>query len=75
MNPLNISSRIRLALLRTAVRAAGYLISKAIAPALASALKAAPANARTGSAASGQEAGNVIDGEYRRIDPRHNNNW
>jgi hypothetical protein len=71
MNPLNLSSRIRLAVLRTTLRAAGYLLRKAIAPALASAPRPAAASSQT----SGPESGRVINGEYRRIDPRHNNNW
>jgi hypothetical protein len=75
MNPFNLSSRIRLALLRTAMRATGYLLRKAIAPVLASALKPAPADARTAGETRWPDSGRVINGEYRRIDPRHNNNW
>jgi hypothetical protein len=75
MNPFNLSSRIRLALLRTAMRATGYLLRKAIAPVLASALKPAPADARTNDASSRPESGRVINGEYRRVDTHHNNSW
>lgn len=75
MNPLNLSSRIRLALVRTAMRAAGYLLRKAIEPALTASTGPAPATARANSATGRTETGRVFDGEYRRVDPRHNNNW
>lgn len=75
MNPFNLSSTIRLALLRTAMRATGYLLRKAIAPVLASALKPAPADTRTKGASSRPESGRVINGEYRRVDTQHSNSW
>lgn len=71
MNPLNISTRIRLAILRTVLRAAGYVLHRALTPTL----KPAPASRRTEGAVNGAKASRTIDGEFRRIDPRHNNSW
>lgn len=74
MNPpnLSISARIRLAMLKGVFR----LLAWAIAPALSAARRPAPASApNTANAHRAADKGDIIDGEYRRIDTRHNDRW
>lgn len=58
----SLSNLIRLALLRGLMRLGGFILRRAAAPARAQgAAHAAP--------------GRVIDGEFRRVGPRHHNSW
>lgn len=70
MNTANLSltNRIRLAALRGIVK----LLARAIAPALSPA--AATASGTT-QRTQGTRDGLTIDGEFRRVETRHNNNW
>ena len=65
----SLSVRIRLAMLRGVAR----LLARAIAPALNAALRPAPAN--TADTRRPAREGDVIDGEFRRVDARHKNRW
>lgn len=64
----SLSNLIRLALQRGLMRLGGMLMRRAMTPAMR------PATVRT---APGHAAGpgRVLDGEFRRVDPRHNNSW
>lgn len=67
-----LSTMIRLALLRGLLRLGGFVLRRAMAPAM----RAATAHARhTANGARPPVSAQVIDGEFRRIDPRHNDNW
>ncbi len=69
MNTANLSltNRIRLAALRGIVK----LLARAIAPALRPIAAASSTTPRT----QGARDGLTIDGEFRRVETRHNNNW
>lgn len=69
MNTANLSltNRIRLAALRGIVK----LLARAIAPALRPIAAASSTTPRT----QGTRDGLTIDGEFRRVETRHNNNW
>ncbi|MBI2306471.1 MAG: hypothetical protein HYU78_04135 [Rhodocyclales bacterium] len=72
MKIANIPHLIRLAVLRTLLRAAGFVFRRFVMPGL----RPAAARARGAHAAHrSHDDGLVIDGEYRRLDPRHNDRW
>lgn len=64
----SLSNLIRLALQRGLMRLGGMLLQRAMTPALR------PATVRT-ARAQAAGPGRVLDGEFRRVDPRHNNSW
>lgn len=64
----NLSNLIRLALLRALLRLGGFALRRAMAPVM-HATTATARDART------PALPRVIDGEFRRVDPRHNANW
>lgn len=69
----SISNFLRLALLRGLMRVGAFVLRRAMAPAMR---PPATASARhTVHDSHTATAGRVIDGEFRRIDPRHNNSW
>ena len=70
MNTANLSltDRLRLAALRGIVK----LLARAIAPALS---PAAATATRTTRRMHEAHDGLTIDGEFRRVETRHNNNW
>jgi hypothetical protein len=67
----NISNLIRLALLRGLMRLGRFVVSRTMAPAMRPAAASAPHRPQTATAGPGR----IIDGEFRRVDPRHNNSW
>lgn len=69
MNIPSLSNLIRLALLRGLMRLGHHLLRRAMTPAM----RPAAATARVPRRA--ETPGRVIDGEFRRVDPRHNNSW
>lgn len=71
----SISSFLRLALLRALMRVGGFVLRRAMAPAMRPATASARHTEHTSHNPHTATAGRVIDGEYRRIDPRHNNSW
>lgn len=68
----SISNFLRLALLRGLMRVGGFILRRAMAPAMRPATASARHTVHDSHTAT---AGRVIDGEFRRIDPRHNNSW
>ena len=64
----SLSNLIRLALLRGLLRLGRFILKRAMAPAM----RPAAARAQTATPAA---AGRIIDGEFRRVDPRHNDRW
>ena len=64
----NLSNMIRLALVRSLLRLSGFVLRRAMAPVM----RAATAKARNTRAPASPH---VIDGKFRRVDSRHNNNW
>jgi len=64
-----ISNLILLALLRGLMRLGGFVLRRAMVPAMR------PAAATTRAPHRADSSGRIIDGEFRRIDPRHNNSW
>ncbi|MFC5300659.1 hypothetical protein [Azospira restricta] len=64
----SLSNLIRLALLRGLMRLGGFILRRAAA----STMRPARAHAQRAAHAA---PGRVIDGEFRRVDPRHHNSW
>ena len=65
----SISNLIRLALLRGLMRLGHFVLRRAMAPAMRPAATSPRAPHRADS------PGRIIDGEFRRVEPRHNNSW
>jgi len=68
----SISSFVRLALLRGLLRLGGFVLRRTMAPVMRPATAGTRHTVHDSPPAT---AGRVIDGEFRRIDPRHNNSW
>lgn len=76
MKIAKIPHLIRLAVLRTLLRAAAFVFRRFVMPGLRPAATAsAPGTASARAAQCPQGSGIVIDGESRRLDPRHNDRW
>lgn len=78
MKIANIPHLIRLAVLRTLLRAAAFVFRRFVMPGLRPATaraQAAPGAPGARSAQRTHDGGIVIDGESRRLDSRHNDRW
>lgn len=68
---MKLTHLIRLAALRTLMRFAGFVLRRFVMPGL----RPATAATRPRGPASQAPHGQIIDGESRRIDTRHNERW